>query len=90
MLVSPDAKVPSFQSLTESVQRHIAMFCPPERSEGAPPPDYFDLIGQIRSSSRAPPIVLSESDDVTDKVEALETGADSWCPCLSQPWMFHF
>jgi len=41
-------------------------------------PDDFDLIGQIRSFSDVPLIALSQSDDVIDKVRALEMGADDW------------
>ena len=54
------------------------MLHPPERTEGAPPPDYFDLISQIRSFSDVPLIVIGQSDDVMDKVKALEMGADDW------------
>ena len=42
------------------------------------PEDCFDLIGEIRSISDVPLIVISQSDDVMDKVRALETGADEW------------
>jgi two-component system KDP operon response regulator KdpE len=56
----------------------IVMYHLPERSEGAPPPDYFDLISQIRSFSDVPLIVIGQTDDVMDKVKALETGADDW------------
>jgi two-component system KDP operon response regulator KdpE len=41
-------------------------------------PDDFDLIGQIRSFSDVPLIALSQSDDVIDKVRALEMGVDDW------------
>ena len=43
-------------------------------------PDDFDIIGQIRSFSEVPLIVLGQSKDVIDKVRALETGADDWIP----------
>jgi two-component system KDP operon response regulator KdpE len=59
-------------------QPDIVMFHPPERSAGAPPLDCFDLISHIRSFSDVPLIVISQSDDVMDKVKALETGADDW------------
>jgi len=59
-------------------QPDIVMFHLPERSEGAPPLDYFDLISQIRSFSDVPLIVISQSNDVMDKVKALEMGADDW------------
>jgi len=64
--------------LIHSEQPHIAMFHLPERSEGVPPLDYFDLISQIRSFSGVPLIVISQSDDVMDKVKALEMGADAY------------
>ncbi len=45
------------------------------------PLDCFDLISQIRGFSDVPLIVISQSDDVVDKVRALEMGADDWiCP----------
>jgi DNA-binding response OmpR family regulator len=59
-------------------QPDIVMLHLPEQSEGAPPLNYFDLISQIRSFSGVPLIVISQSDDVMDKVKALETGADDW------------
>jgi two-component system KDP operon response regulator KdpE len=59
-------------------QPDVVMFHLPERSEGAPPLDCFDLISQIRSFSGVPLIVISQSDDVMDKVKALEMGADDW------------
>lgn len=64
--------------LIRSVQPHIAMLHPPEKREGEPPSDYFDLISEIRSFSDVPIIVISQSDDVIDKVKALEMGADDW------------
>lgn len=57
-------------------QPDIVMLHLPERSEGAPPLNCFDLISQIRNFSGVPLIVISQSDDVMDKVEALEMGAD--------------
>jgi DNA-binding response OmpR family regulator len=59
-------------------QPDIVMFHLPERSAGVSPLDYFDLISQIRSFSGAALIVISQSDDVMDKVKALEMGADGW------------
>jgi len=64
--------------LIHSEQPHITMLHPPERSEGSPPLDYFDIISQIRSFSDVPLIVIGQSDDVMDKVKALEMGADDW------------
>ena len=59
-------------------QPDIVMFHLLERSEGAPPLNCFDLMRQIRSFSGVPLIVISQSDDVMDKVKALEMGADDW------------
>ena len=42
--------------------------------------DDFDIIGQIRRFSEVPIIALSPSQDVMDKVRALEMGADDWIP----------
>ena len=56
----------------------IVMFHLPERSEGAPPPDCFTFISQIRSCSDVPLIVIGRSDNVMAKVRALEMGADDW------------
>jgi DNA-binding response OmpR family regulator len=50
--------------------------------------DGFDLISQIRGFSDVPLIVLSRSDDVMDKVKALETGADDWIALSSLPMEF--
>lgn len=59
-------------------QPDIVMFHIPGRSDGAPSPDCLDFISQIRSFSDVPLIVISQSDDVMDKVQALEMGADDW------------
>jgi len=48
----------------------------------------FDLIGQIRSFSSVPLIVLSSSDDIIDKVRALEMGADDWIDPSTIPMEF--
>jgi len=50
--------------------------------------DSFDIIGQIRSFSPVPLIVLSSSDDVIDKVRALEMGADDWIDPSAIPMEF--
>ena len=50
--------------------------------------NYFDLIPQIRSFSDMPLIVLSQRDDVMDKVRALEMGADDWITPSSVPMEF--
>jgi two-component system KDP operon response regulator KdpE len=48
----------------------------------------LDLIGQIRSFSRVPLIVLSENGNVVDKIRALETGADDWIAYDCMPMEF--
>ena len=50
--------------------------------------DHFDLIAQIRSFSPVPLIVLSSSDDVIDKIRALEMGADDWIAPSTIPMEF--
>jgi two-component system KDP operon response regulator KdpE len=69
-------------------QPDIVIFHSPERSAGVPPLDYFDLISRIRSFSGAGLIVISQSDDVMDKVKALEMGADAWVPSSFVPMEF--
>jgi two-component system, OmpR family, KDP operon response regulator KdpE len=53
----------------------------PERlllDEPAASLDYFALISRIRSFSDVPLIVISQSNDIMDRVKALEAGADDW------------
>lgn len=69
-------------------QSDIIMVHFPEKSEGAPPLDCFDIITQIRSFSDVPIIVISQSDDVMDKVKALEMGADDWVSSSFIPMEF--
>ena len=59
-------------------QPDIVMLHHPEPGEGSTSVDCFELISQIRSFSDIPIVVLSDSDDVIDKVKALEMGADDW------------
>ena len=66
--------------LIHSVQPHVAMLHISERSEGSSSEDCFDLITKIRSFYNVPLIVISQNDDVIDKVKALEMGADD---CVS-------
>lgn len=55
---------------------------------GAASVDCFDMICQIRSFSDVAIIILSQSDDVVDKVRALEMGADDWISLSSIPMEF--
>jgi len=64
--------------LVHREQPDIVMFHLSERREGAPPLDCFDIITQVRSFSDVPLIVISQSDDIMDKVKALDMGADDW------------
>lgn len=50
--------------------------------------DCFDFIGQIRSFSDVPIVIISQQDDVTDEVRALEMGADDWIVLSSVPMAF--
>ena len=59
-------------------QPDIVMFHLPERSKEASFSDNFELITQIRSFSDVPIIVISQIDDVMNKVKALDMGADDW------------
>jgi DNA-binding response OmpR family regulator len=52
------------------------------------PADCFALISEIRSFSDVPLIVISEREDVMDKVRALEMGADEWILQSSVPMEF--
>jgi len=54
----------------------------------APGAGWFDLIGQIRSFSRVPIIVLSQSSDIVSKVKALEMGTDGWITGDCMPMEF--
>ena len=74
--------------LIHSVQPHVAMLHLSERSEGSSPEDCFDLITQIRSFSNVPLIIVGQSDDVMDKIEALEMGADDWVSSSFIPMEF--
>jgi DNA-binding response OmpR family regulator len=59
-------------------QPDVVMFHVSQQCLEAPPPNCFDLIGQIRGFSDVPLIVISGSEDVLDKVKALDMGADDW------------
>jgi two-component system KDP operon response regulator KdpE len=47
----------------------------------------FDFIGEVRSFSDVPIVIVSQQDDVTDEVRALEMGADDWIVLASLPIM---
>lgn len=53
-----------------------------------PAQDWFDLVGQVRACSDIPIIVLSRSEDVLSKVQALEMGADDWVTPSCLPMEF--
>ena len=69
-------------------QPDVVMFHLSEQCLEAPPPNCFDLISQIRSFSDVPLIVISQSDDVMDKVKALDMGADDWVSPFFVPMEF--
>lgn len=60
----------------------------PSQAEGASPEGRFYLVGQIRSLSHVPLIVVGEGDDVMDRVRALEIGADDWVSSSFSPMEF--
>ena len=59
-------------------QPDIIIFHLSERCAEAPPSNCFDFIGQIRNFTDVPLIIISQSNDVMDKVRALDRGADDW------------
>jgi DNA-binding response OmpR family regulator len=59
-------------------QPDVVMYHISQQCLEAQPPNCFDLIGQIRCFSDVPLIVIGQSDDVLDKVKALDMGADDW------------
>jgi DNA-binding response OmpR family regulator len=74
--------------LVHNEQPHLAILHLHELSEGSSPEDCFHLISQIRSFSNVPLIVVDQSDDVTDKIQALEMGADDWVSSSFIPMEF--
>ena len=74
--------------LVHKEQPHLAILHLHERSEGLSPEDCFQLISQIRSFSNVALIVISQSDDVMDKIKALEMGADDWVSSSFIPMEF--
>jgi two-component system KDP operon response regulator KdpE len=66
----------------------IVMYHLPEPDEAAPSADCFNIISQIRNLSDALLIVISQRDDVMDRVQALEMGADDWVSPSSMPVEF--
>ena len=59
-------------------QPDIVMFHLSEQCLEAQHPNCFDLINQIRNFSDVPLIVISQSNNILDKVKALDMGADDW------------
>jgi len=59
-------------------QPDIVMVHLSEQCLEAQPPNCFNLINQIRNFSDVPIIVISQSNDILDKVKALDMGADDW------------
>lgn len=49
--------------------------------------DSFDFIGEVRSFSDVPIVIVSQESDVADEVRALEVGADDWIVLASLPNM---
>jgi len=74
--------------LVHREQPHLAILHLHERSEGSSPEDCFQLISQIRSFSNVALIIVGQSQDVTDKIKALEVGADDWVSSSFIPMEF--
>ena len=74
--------------LIHGEQPDIVIFHLPEPGEGPPSLDCFDLISQMRGFSDVPLIVISQSHDVMDEVQALEMGADDWVSASFVPMEF--
>ena len=74
--------------LIHGEQPDIVIFHLPEPGEGPPSLDRLDLIGQMRGFSDVPLIVISQSEDVMDEVQALEMGADDWVSASFVPMEF--
>ncbi len=64
--------------LIHKAEPHFTLLHLPEPDDGAVPGDCFELINKIRGFSELPIIVVGESTDITERVKALETGADDW------------
>ena len=86
-LVHADEAIESLE-LIHREQPDIIMFHIPERRKGAPPLNCFDIISQIHNFSTVPLLIISQSDDVMDKVRALEMGADDWVSPFFIPMEF--
>jgi len=69
-------------------QPHLAILHLPERKNGATPEECFELIGRIHSSSALPLMILGRDYGITDKVRALEMGADDWVSAGFSPMEF--
>jgi two-component system, OmpR family, KDP operon response regulator KdpE len=74
--------------LVHNERPHLAVLHLPDVSHGPASGDGFELIGEIRSFSSVPLIVVGQGDDVMDKVKALELGADDWLSAYSSPMEF--
>jgi len=90
----PDLALVHVAEATESLELvhrekpDIVMFHLPEPSEVASSADCFRIISQIHNFSRVPLIVISQNNDVMDKVKALEMGADDWISPSAIPMEF--
>jgi DNA-binding response OmpR family regulator len=69
-------------------QPDIVMFHLSQQCLETPPPNCFDLINQLRSFSDVPLIVISQSNNVLNKVKALDMGADDWITPFFVPMEF--
>jgi DNA-binding response OmpR family regulator len=74
--------------LIHAEQPDVVMLHIPDRGEAASSVDYFDTITQIHGFSGVPLMVISQGDDIIDKVRALEMGADDWVSPSCSPMEF--
>jgi two-component system, OmpR family, KDP operon response regulator KdpE len=74
--------------LVHSDQPNLALLHMPLPGEGSSCEECFDLVGEIRAFSAIPLIVISKGGDSTDRVRALETGADDWISPSASPMEF--
>jgi two-component system KDP operon response regulator KdpE len=74
--------------LIHTEQPDLVMFHLSQECLETPPPNCFDHISQLRGFSDVPLIVISQSDDILDKVKALDMGADDWVSPFFIPMEF--
>lgn len=74
--------------LVSGDQPDLMLLHMPQPGEGASCEEHFDIVAQIRALSTVPLIIISKGGDSTDRVRALETGADDWISPSASPMEF--